>query len=287
MGMEQLTKQQIVLVTLLVSFVTSIATGIVTVALMDQAPPGVSQTINQIVERTIEKVVSVPDTSNMTASVVTKETVVVKEDDLIISSVDKNKNSIVRIYTNNKNEESQQIFVGLGTLVSKEGLIVTGDVFADESGKYLVTLDNTKFYDVTVLPKKDSSKLYFLKVITDEKNPVTFTPITFSDSSKLKLGQSVVAWGGKIQNSVFTGIVSSLFTEALVNNDKGTSTASTTQEIAGISTNINTNDSLSGGPLLNLYGEVIGIRVSSNLSAQFDFMSANLIKQEVIGVSTL
>lgn len=286
MGMEQLTKQQIVLVTLLVSFVTSIATGIVTVALMDQAPPGVTQTINQIVEKTIEKVVTVPEEKNIAAAVVTKETIIVKEDDAVMNSIDKNKNSIVRIYTNNKNEESQQVFVGLGTVVSKDGLIVTGDIFADERGRYLVTFDNTKFYDVAVLPKKESGKLYFIKIKQDEKNPIVFTPINLSDSSKLKLGQSVVAWGGQIQNSVFTGIVSSLFNDILPNNNS-TSTVSDIKEISGVSTNINTNDSLSGGPLLDLYGEVIGIRISNSLSSQFDFISSNIVKREIADISSL
>ena len=57
MNLEQLTKHQIVLLTLLVSFVTSIATGIVTVSLMDQAPAGVTRVVNQIVEHTVEKVI--------------------------------------------------------------------------------------------------------------------------------------------------------------------------------------------------------------------------------------
>src|SRR3989338_3691505 len=41
-SVENLTKQQIVLVTLLVSFVTSLATGIITVSLMEQEPQGVT-----------------------------------------------------------------------------------------------------------------------------------------------------------------------------------------------------------------------------------------------------
>jgi len=279
--MEKLTKQQIVLVTLLVSFVTSIATGIVTVALMDQAPPGVTQTINRVVERTIEKVVTEPAQNNNAAAVITRETIVVKEDDKIVESVDKNKNSIVRIYTNNRNEESSQVFVGLGTIVSKDGLIATGDVFADQRGKFLVTVDNTKFYDVLVLPKKDGQQFYFLKVVQDEKNPITFVPVIFSDSSVLKLGQTVIAWGGQTQNAVSTGIVSSLIsTDGVTNSDMTATTSPGTKEIAAIKTNINLIDSLSGGPLLNLYGEVVGIRVSSSLS-DYNFLPSNLLKQEV------
>ncbi len=95
MDIERLTKMQIVLLTLLVSFVTSIATGIVTVTLMDQAPPAITQTINRVVERTVEKVV--PD-KPQGANVITKEvTVVVKEDDLITDSIEKNSKSVVRI----------------------------------------------------------------------------------------------------------------------------------------------------------------------------------------------
>ena len=48
--MEHLTKQQIILLALLVSFVTSIATGIVTVSLINQAPAGTTNTVERIIE---------------------------------------------------------------------------------------------------------------------------------------------------------------------------------------------------------------------------------------------
>lgn len=293
MDIEKLTKQQIILVTLLVSFVTSIATGIVTVALMDQAPPGVTQTINRVVEKTIERVTSEPTNNNTQTTVVTRETVVVKEDDKIVESVDKNKNSVVRIYSNNSysGDVAQRTFIGLGTIVSKDGLIATGDVFADLSGKYLVTLDNVKYYDVAVLEKKAGNKFYFLKVIKDSKNNATFTPITFSDSSSLKLGQTVIAWGGQLQNSVSTGIVSSLVDAEVKLETASTTSASSTpviqKEIVAINTNINLADSLSGGPLLNLYGEVVGLRVGSNISDKYTFLPSNLLQKEVKIMNTI
>jgi S1-C subfamily serine protease len=285
MDLEKLNKQQVILVTLLVSFVTSIATGIVTVALMDQAPAGVTQTINRVVERTIEKVVTPPENTN-SAAVITKETIVVKEDDMIVEAVEKNKDSVVRIYSNTEDsgDVAGRTFIGLGTIMSKDGLIVTGDVFADVSGKYLVTQDNNKFYNVIILPKKETNQFYFLKVIQDKKNPVSFSPVIVSDSNNLKLGQTVIAWGGQAENSVSTGIISSL-SQAPQNSTTATTTGS--REITAINTNVSLSDSLSGGPLLNLFGEVVGIRISSGISSNYNFLPANVLKQEVTLVTAL
>jgi len=56
MNIEDLSKSQLLLLMVLVNFVTSIATGVLTVSLLDQTPPTVTRTINQLVERTVETV---------------------------------------------------------------------------------------------------------------------------------------------------------------------------------------------------------------------------------------
>ncbi|MCX6740375.1 MAG: hypothetical protein NTZ49_04055, partial [Candidatus Parcubacteria bacterium] len=51
--MDNLTKNQLIMLVLLVSFVTSLVTGIVTVSLVNQAPAPFTQTINRVIEKIV------------------------------------------------------------------------------------------------------------------------------------------------------------------------------------------------------------------------------------------
>ena len=57
MKLEELTKQQIVLLALLVAFVSSTASAIVVVRLMEEAPVTSSPTINRVIERTVQQII--------------------------------------------------------------------------------------------------------------------------------------------------------------------------------------------------------------------------------------
>jgi S1-C subfamily serine protease len=193
--MEELTKQQIVLVTLLVSFITSLTTGIVTVALMDQAPPGVTQTINRVVERTVEKVVPGP---TQQAAVITKETVVVKEDDLVVQAIEKNSKSIVSIIKIlGEGATADELFAGNGLIVSKDGLIATdASIMApmlDDNENPIVQSLKVILSDGTILPVKSistdtSSGIVLLKPTLDDKTKkIAFVPASLTEASSLKL----------------------------------------------------------------------------------------------------
>jgi len=260
MDLEQLTKHQLVLLALLVSFITSIATGIVTVTLMDQAPPGVTNTINRVVERTVE-VVS-PD--NQGAAVITKETtVVVKEEDLISDSIKKGSASLVRIRPDfslgkNTNSETEAKILGVGILVSDGGLIATDpSVFVD----YLYfegILPNGKIFPLEIV--KDGDTVAFAKLIPEEGKDISGAPkIKLAGGESLKLGQSVIAIGGKERDVVSTGIISSLVEEEVSRKLEDGGTATTTRT-AFISTTL-PQKPIFGTPLFNLFGELIGIYV--------------------------
>lgn len=65
MDIKELNKSQLILLAVLLSFVTSIATGITTVTLMQQAPNSVTVPLTQIVRETVEKVVPASVTSTV------------------------------------------------------------------------------------------------------------------------------------------------------------------------------------------------------------------------------
>lgn len=56
MNIEDLSKSQLLLLTILVNFVVSIATGVLTISMLDQTPTTVTQTVNKIVDHTIETI---------------------------------------------------------------------------------------------------------------------------------------------------------------------------------------------------------------------------------------
>lgn len=256
--MEHLNKQQIILLTLLTSFVTSIATGIVTVSLMNQAPLGVTQTINRVVEKTIEKVITPSPTSNTSNTQTVKETIVVNEDDQTVSAIDRNSKSLVRIYRTSIDPASfveSMNLVGIGVVVTDDGIMAADNSVIFDSGKYFITSDDGKLHDLTVLRAVSGEQVALLKIKSDDKNPLTLPKVILSDQGDLKLGQSVIYIGGDTKNIVATGIVSSLNTK-----DIKSDTASSTTLVVSIVTTVPSKNFIPGGLLLNLSGDLVGIK---------------------------
>ena len=269
--MDGLNRQQLILLALLVSFVTSIATGIVTVSLMDQAPSSVTQTINRVVEKTIERVVTEP-AKQQTASVVTKETVVVKADDAIISAIERNTGSVVRV--REVTGEGKSAFAGLALVISRDGLIAADIAIAyrktDSAGNAIAETYQGIFPDGRIFPlnlvysDQNVGLIFFQTMLQDrEKGAYAFKTPEFGQG-ELKLGQAVVAISGEDTNAVSTGIISNLIQRTVSKPaDAATTTPQTIKELSAIRTDIRSTELVSGSVLLNLQGEVIGLNAGS------------------------
>ncbi len=173
---EDLNKTQLVLLVILLSFVTSIAAAIIASALVQRASPAVNQTINRVVQRTIEKVV--PD---YTPGKV--QTVVVKEDDLVVDAVAKARAGIMTAYSGKEDTEPKGRVLSLGG-----GQFLSGDVFA-EVGKTYSVHEGKTFFDVTVT---SVSPLGFSLLATKDPIQKNVPKMTFAKDSETKPGQTAI-----------------------------------------------------------------------------------------------
>jgi hypothetical protein len=253
MDLEQLTKHQIVLLTLLVSFVTSIATGIVTVSLMDQAPKSVTRVINQIVEKTVE---TVTPTSQGAAVVTTQKTVVVKEDDLAAQSIAKVQKAIIRVVAKGGKE-----LVARGVIIDSKGTAVT-DMSAlvnSSATDFEAILYSGERVPLTILKPASSSPIALLSLAVGTSTG--WTPAAVGDSSKLQLGQSIIRIGGVGSDTVGNGVIASL-----PKLDDGS------QVVVEASVSAATPGSI----LITLFGEIIGITTgASSLTGAYFFSTLN------------
>lgn len=236
MDIEHLSKTQIVLLVLLCTFVASIATGIVTVALLAQAPPAVTQTVNHVIQRTVETVA--PSTGVTTT--VKETTVVVKEDELLSSSIS---NAFGKLGVVHETEATSSPVIALGIpiglLLLTDAAIVT-DVHAVEIG------GATLFYKVE---KKISEVGVVVLKLVDGKAPAGFR---VGDTGQMKLGQSVIVIPSASGARVGIGAITARYTIGRVGEGE--------EEviIRAIDTNIG-GKIASGAPLLNAFGDVVGI----------------------------
>ena len=119
MNLEELTKSQLILLTILVNFVTSIATGILTVSLLDVSPPFVTQTVNRVVEHTIETVTKTAPAAAITAPAPSNQ-------DLVTAAIGADASRIVAIYS--AKEGTSTPAVAIGTYLPKARALATASL---------------------------------------------------------------------------------------------------------------------------------------------------------------
>ncbi len=160
----------------------------------------------------------------------------------------------------------QQQGAGTGIIISADGYIMTNrHVVAEGTSTVSVTTaDGTKYDDVQIVGRDTANDIAFLKV----KNPKNFKAVKLGDSTQVQVGDKVVAIGnaeGQFHNTVTSGIISGLGRDITA----GDASSGSTEPLRNlIQTDAAINQGNSGGPLVNLNGEVIGMNTAVAGSAE-------------------
>ncbi|MBI2628022.1 MAG: trypsin-like peptidase domain-containing protein [Candidatus Niyogibacteria bacterium] len=316
MDLEKLSKFQIVLLTLLVSFMTSLVTGIVTVTLVNQAPPAMTQTIHKVIEK-----VPILKEDNRPKEII-ERTKIITQEDLIIGLAKEYSNAVVSVIATKdlpvveqyfvdpfenddffqqfippellpkfqvpryrqKGTEEKQISSGTGFFVSADGLLVTNrHVVEDKEAEYSIIMNNGQKMSVKILARDPLQDVAVLKAEGVKGSDFIYIPLGNSDN--LKVGQTVVAIGnalGELQNTVSVGVISGLMRTVMASG--ALAGPEILQEV--IQTDAAINPGNSGGPLLDLEGKVIGVNTAMAYGAQsVGFaLPVSIIKKDIADV---
>ncbi len=155
----------------------------------------------------------------------------------ITSAVAKVKPSVVRVKMNDG--------MGSGFVVDKAGYILTNSHVVEDSKTVTVVFDNTREVNASVIARDEIVDLAILRVFGE-----SLVAVNFAQSNEIMQGQDVIAIGYPLDLegsvSVSRGIISAFRTDNGVNY---------------IQTDAALNPGNSGGPLINLDGEVLGVNV--------------------------
>jgi len=224
--MNDLSKQQLILLALLVSFVTSLATGIVTVSLLDQAPTSVTRTVSQVIEKTIQQ--AMPQDA-AAVRVIT----IADQSALAVTNAEA---SLVTFQS-----RDGKSYGGNGLVVSDKGVILADKSTIAGLGDYSAVFPNGKTVPVTIVQSQIDGDIIFLAPDASVNAHVAASSTTFADPATL--GQSVLAITGTSTKSLAAGFI--------------------TQTATTYHTTITNEKVVPGAFLFDLYGNSLGVYTNS------------------------
>lgn len=190
------------------------------------------------------------------------------EESAVIDAVDKASPAVVSIVTQlpslDPSQETESQGIGTGFIVRSNGVILTAShVVDDPSITYSVVTKDGKTYEVKQIDQDPSIDFAILKI--EAKGLGT---LDLGDSDNVKVGQKVIAIGnalGRFDNTVTVGVVSGLGRGVNASSAFGISQG-TLENV--IQTDAALNPGNSGGPLLDLSANVIGINFATTVGAE-------------------
>ncbi|NIA54161.1 DegQ family serine endoprotease [Massilia sp. TW-1] len=167
-------------------------------------------------------------------------------------------------------EERVQRGVGSGFVISDDGYVLTNAHVVEGADEVVVTLTDRREFKAKVLGSDARSDVAVLKV--DARN---LPSVRIGDSSKIRVGEWVIAIGSpfNLENTVTAGIISAKARD-------------TGEYLPLIQSDVAVNPGNSGGPLINMRGEVIGINSQiATLSGGYNGISFAVPIDEVMRVT--
>ncbi len=163
-------------------------------------------------------------------------------------------------YQRQRRKNQKTYSLGSGSIIDKEGLIVTNSHVVHRATRIQVTLSNGKKFFAEEVASDQVNDIALLKII-DLPDDIVLTPIEFSETDYM-LGETVIAIGNPygLGNTISHGILSAVNRETTFQGEAIFS------DLLQTDTAINPGNS--GGPLVNLEGKLMGINTAIYKEAQ-------------------
>ena len=137
---------------------------------------------------------------------------------------------------------------GTGVILTADGYVATNAHVIEGASAVQVILQDKQIFDATIVGADEITDLAVLKISAENLQPATL-----GDSAALRVGDTVVAIGDPLglalSGSMTDGIVSAINRDITIDG----------RTMTLIQTNAALNSGNSGGPLINCYGQVVGI----------------------------